>query len=166
MQINVSQQLKSNIGTERKYEIDSTLAIEGQEVEIAGNVRLVKTDRGILATGNFTTTILLECSRCLCSFSYPLNITIEEEFFPTLDIITGISLPQPEDPGIFMIDDHNILDLSEALRQYAVLAIPIKPLCNQECAGICPYCGTNLNEKKCNCTTPQDPRWDKLRHLK
>ncbi len=166
MQINVSQQLKSNIGTIRNYETHSIIDVEGSEIEIIGYVSLTKTNRGILVRGQFSSQIDMECSRCLCSFGYPLNFTIEEEYFPTLDIITGTSLPAPEEIGSFTIDDHNILDLSEALRQYAVLAMPIKPLCRRDCAGLCPTCGANLNETKCECLPVIDPRWEKLRNLK
>lgn len=164
MQINVSQQLKSNIGTVRDYEIETTVEIEGKEEQISGSVRLMRTDRGILARSQFHTRINMQCSRCLCDFTYPLNIDIEEEYFPTLDINSGTSLPLPEEPGSFTIDSHNILDLTEAIRQYVLIAIPIKPLCKKKCAGLCPSCGVNLNEKTCNCPTGQiDPRWAKLR---
>lgn len=166
MQINVSQQLKANIGTIRNYETNSIIDVEGSEIEITGRVSLTKTNRGILVRGRFSSQIDMECSRCLCIFGYPLNFTIEEEYFPTLDIITGTSLPAPEEIGSFTIDDHNILDLSEALRQYAVLAMPIKPLCKRDCAGLCPTCGANLNETKCECRPVIDPRWEKLRNLK
>jgi uncharacterized metal-binding protein YceD (DUF177 family) len=90
---------------------------------------------------------------------------IEEEYFPIIDVTTGVMLPAPEEPGSFTIDDHNIMDISEALRQYTLMALPIKRLCMQDCSGLCPTCGTNLNEKKCNCTTEIDPRWEKLNAL-
>ena len=165
LQINVSQLLKSNIGTVRKYEVDTTVDIEGSEGRFKGNVRLMRTDRGILARGVFHTEMPLNCSRCLASFTHPLTITVEEEYFPTMDVVTGVSLPQPEEPGSFTIDNHNILDLSEAIRQYTILAMPIKPLCRRDCAGLCSSCGANLNEETCDCPEKKDPRWEKLGSL-
>jgi uncharacterized protein len=165
VQINVSQQLKSSIGTIRNYEVDTIVDIDGEEVEFSGIVRLMKTDRGILLKGTFNTSLFLRCGRCLSDFSYPLTIKIEEEYFPVMDVNTGVMLPAPEEPGSFTIDDHNIMDLSEAIRQYTLMALPIKPLCRQDCSGLCPTCGTNLNEKKCNCTPETDPRWEKLNTL-
>jgi len=165
VQINVSQQLKSSIGTIRNYEVDTTIDIDGEEVEFTGIVRLMKTDRGILLKGTFNASLFLLCGRCLSDFSYPLTIKIEEEYFPVMDVNTGVMLPAPEEPGSFTIDDHNIMDLSEAIRQYTLMALPIKPLCRQDCSGLCPTCGTNLNEKKCNCTPETDPRWEKLNTL-
>lgn len=165
VQINVSQQLKSSIGTVKNYEVDETVNIEGEKEHIRGSVRLMKTDRGILAKGVFHTEVNLRCGRCLNTFHHPLTIRIEEEYFPTMDVNTGVTLPSPEEPGSFTIDDHNILDLSEAVRQYTLMALPIKPLCRQDCAGLCPICGINLNDNTCDCTPEIDPRWAKLKNL-
>jgi uncharacterized protein len=72
----------------------------------------------------------------------------------------------PDDPGCFTIDEHHILDLTEAIRQYTVLAVPMKPLCNENCAGLCPSCGQNLNQGECGCPSPDtDPRWANLRRI-
>lgn len=165
MQINVSQQLKSSIGTIRDYEVDAAVDIDSNEVEFTGVVRLMKTDRGILLKGTFNTSLFLRCGRCLSGFSYPLTLKIEEEYFPIMDVNTGVMLPEPEEPGSFTIDDHNIMDISEAMRQYALMALPIKPLCRPDCSGLCPTCGTNLNESSCDCTPEVDPRWEKLSAL-
>ena len=165
MQINVSQQLKSSIGTIRNYEVDTTVNIDDETAEFTGNVRLMKTDRGILLKGIFDTNLFLRCGRCLSTYLYPLSIKIEEEYFPTMDVTTGVMLPAPEEPGSFTIDDHNVMDISDARRQYTVTALPIKPLCRQDCSGLCPTCGTNLNEKKCDSTPEIVPRWEKLNAL-
>jgi uncharacterized protein len=56
--------------------------------------------------------------------------------------------------------------LNEAIRQYALLARPVKPLCWEDCAGICQTCGQNLNQEPCSCPAPEiDPRWSKLTEL-
>jgi uncharacterized protein len=79
---------------------------------------------------------------------------------------TGVTLPPSDDVNAFTIDEHHILDLSEAIRQYALVNTPMKPLCKKECAGICPTCGKNLNEGKCDCPKDNiDPRWSKLAEL-
>ena len=163
MQINVSQQLKATVGSTRDYEVSETLDLEGSNSTVHGNIRLMRTDRSILVEGLLHTDVELTCSRCLSLFEYALTLNIEEEYFPTTDIVSGNPLPLPDEPGSFTIDEHNILDLTEAIRQYAILAIPMKPLCHQDCAGLCPTCGINLNQSSCNCqTTTVDPRWSKL----
>lgn len=166
VQINVSQQLKASIGATRDYELSGIIDIEGGNATVKGTVRLIRTDRSILVGGSLHTEIELICSRCLNLFGSPLTLTIEEEYFPTTDVYNGTPLPLPDEPGCFTIDEHNILDLTEAIRQYAILAIPMKPLCHQDCAGLCPTCGANLNLSSCNCPPiPADPRWSKLKEL-
>jgi uncharacterized protein len=168
MQINVSQLLKSSIGAVRDYDINESIDItgDGDISQVRGAVRLTRTDRGILVEGTLSTEAELTCSRCLNLFSCPLEINIEEEFFPTADIVSGASLDVPDEPGCFTIDEHFILDLTEAVRQCALLASPMKPLCRDDCAGLCPICGRNLNQGRCDCRTGEiDPRWSKLARL-
>ncbi len=166
VQINVSQLLKASIGTIRNYDVSGIVDIEGDNHTVKGEVRLMRTDRGILARGTLHTESELTCSRCLSLFNCPLTLNIEEEYFPTTEIITGAALPLPDEPGCFTIDENNILDLTEAIRQYALLATPMKPLCHQDCAGICPTCGVNLNQASCDCPPePADSRWSELSKL-
>jgi uncharacterized protein len=164
VQINVSQQLKSAIGQEKTYEVIGTVDIEENDVDMRGTVKLMRTNRGILVTGKIQGDIELDCGRCLGRFEHHLSLNIEEEYFPTTDVNTGAGIASPEEPGSFTIDEHNILDLTEAIRQYAVMALPIKPLCREDCAGLCPTCGANLNQVECGCPpSTADPRWEGLR---
>ncbi len=166
VQINVSQLLKESIGATRNYKVSGIVDIGDIESQVEGEVSLTRTDRGILAKGTLQTSIKLTCCRCLSLFSCPLSVDIEDEYFPTIDIPSGAPLPLPDDPDIFTIDEHNILDLTEAIRQYGLLAIPMKPLCRQDCAGLCPPCGGNLNQSACSCPTkPIDERWFELIRL-
>jgi uncharacterized protein len=58
------------------------------------------------------------------------------------------------------------LDVREVIRQNALLAIPMKPLCKEDCAGLCSQCGKDLNTKQCKCIKQEiDPRWAKLVNL-
>ena len=159
MQLNVSQLLKASIGSTRDYEVSGTVDIGGGSL-IQGEVRLMRTDQGILVKGTLRIEVEVTCSRCLSLFSCPLALNIEEEYFPTTDVISGASLSLPEETGCFTIDEHHILDLTEAIRQYVLLATPMKPLCGEDCAGLCPYCGHNLNQGPCNCLTQGSERKD------
>ncbi|MFC1900849.1 DUF177 domain-containing protein [Chloroflexota bacterium] len=166
MKINVSQQLKASIGEVREYETNGAVSIDNTDIEIKGKVRLTRIDDGILVEGKINSGIGLTCGRCLSEFTHNLNLNIQEIYYPTTDINTGVIIDAPNEPGCFTIDANNILDLSDAVNQYALMALPIKPLCSQECAGLCSTCGTNLNDKDCGCPTlPTDPRWDSLRKL-
>ena len=162
-EFNVSQLLKSSIGTTRTYEIDERVNIGEDNPIVRGEVTLLRTNRGILVTGKLETELAVTCSRCLEQFHEPATLQIEEEFFPTIDILTGAAVTVPEDdPDAFTIDQNNILDLTEAIRQYALMAVPMKPLCRPDCKGLCPTCGKNLNVEGCGCPPPVDPRWAKL----
>ena len=166
MQINVSQLLKESIGAKRNYQVADIVDSAGSDGMVEGEVRLLRTDRGILARGALNTEVEVTCSRCLSLFRCPIALNIEEEYFPTTDVVSGAPLSLPEEPCSFTIDEHHILDLSEAIRQYALLAIPMKPLCREDCAGLCPHCGHNLNLGSCHCSSQAtDPRWFQLTKL-
>ena len=138
MQLKVSQLLKEPVGSTRRYLVDENLSIlEGAlPSRVFGEVKLLRTDRGVLARGNLKTSVELVCSRCLEPFSDKLVYDFEEEFFPVLDIVHDAYIPEPEDSEGFTIDEYHVLDISEAARQYAILAVPMKPLCRPNCKGI------------------------------
>jgi uncharacterized protein len=168
MQINVSQLLQEPVGSTREYEIIEAADIIGdnKEYQIKGGCRLLRTQRSILVRCKLNTEVELICCRCLSSFIQPLEVVFEEEYLPTVDIYSGAPLPSPEEAGAFTIDKHHILDLTECIRQYSLMAIPMKALCDEDCAGLCQKCGKNLNLGICNCPAEDiDPRWSKLIEL-
>ena len=168
MQINVSQLLREPIGSTRDYQVNEAadIAGDGKGRLVQGKCRLLRTQRSILVKCALSTDVELACSRCLSLFHHPLTLNFEEEYLPTVDAVSGTPLPLPEEAGAFTIDEHHILDLTEAARQYMLLAIPMKPLCQKECAGLCPNCGHNLNQGRCDCPVQStDPRWSELTKL-
>ena len=167
-QINVSQLLKRPIGSSRKYEVNGSIDIfgDGASGMVQGEVRLMRTDRGILVKGTLHTEVEVACSRCLGPFSCPLTLNIEEEYFPTVDVDSGAVLLLPDEPGSFAINEQHVLDLTEAIRQYALVTIPMKPLCREDCGGLCSTCGHNLNQGACGCPPKSlDSRWSELSKL-
>ena len=59
-----------------------------------------------------------------------------------------------------------VIDMADDVRQTVLLSVPLKNVCRDECRGLCPLCGRNLNEGTCDCKeTPVDGRWDKLKEL-
>ena len=168
MQINISQLLQEPIGATRDYQINEAADIsgDGKDYLVQGEAALLRTQRSILAKCALSTDVELTCSRCLKPFRYPLTVNFEEEYLPTVDVVSGAPLPLPEDAGAFTIDEHHTIDLTEAVRQYTLLAIPMKPLCQENCAGLCQDCGQNLNQGSCDCPKDAtDPRWSKLANL-
>jgi uncharacterized protein len=170
MDMNVSQLLREPIGATRDYDIDEEIDITGEgknNNRIKGHCNMLRTQRSILVKCNLNSDIELNCNRCTSDYQQPLKIKFTEEFFPTLDIDSGAALASPEEPSSFTIDEQHILDLTEAVRQYFLLAIPMKALCKTDCAGLCVTCGKNLNQGKCGCPDADiDPRWSRLADLK
>ena len=121
MRINVSQQLKASIGSIQKCEVSEIVDVADGKSMVQGEVGLIRTDRGILAKGTLYTGVEVTCSRCLSLFSCPLTLNIEEEYFPIKDVVSGASLPLPEEPDCFTIDEYHVIDLTEAIRQYCLL---------------------------------------------
>jgi len=168
MQINVAQQLRSAIGNVKEHDVDVVMDVTGygNTGRLQGKVSLMRTDRGILLKGVLNTEVELACSRCLSPFQCPLTLKIAEEYFPTADVVSGAPLTLPDEFGGFTIDEDHELDLTDAVHQYALLAVPMKPLCRPDCAGLCPVCGQNLNLGECQCLPPEaDPRWAKLKEI-
>jgi len=168
MQINVSQLLQEPIGSKRDYEVNEVVDStgDGKDGQVQGKCNLLRTQRSILAKCVLNTEVELTCSRCLSLFRYPLKLDFEEEYLPTVDVVSGTPLSLSEEAGVFTIDEHHVIDLTEAIRQYTLLAVPMKPLCREECAGLCQNCGHNLNHGPCDCPVQDiDPRWSKLTKL-
>jgi len=168
MRFHVAQLLKEGIGATRSYDVHEVdvVADDGSQSLVEGTLSLLRTKSGILATATLRLRYPDVCSRCLTSVEVPLELNIEEEYHATVDLLTGAAAPRPEDPSAFLIDEHHVLDLTEAVRQYRVLAAPMQPLCRPDCAGLCPVCGQNLNESPCACPRDEyDVRWSTLAKL-
>ena len=171
MRYNVAQLLKEASGATRHYQLDEDISgldpalVPTQHLH--GEITMLRTGTGILVTGHLSTQVEVTCSRCLAPLEVGLGIDVEEEFQPTVDVVTGRHLVMEEEDEALWIDVHHILDLSEVIRQDLLLALPMHPLCKEDCAGICPVCGQNLNEGPCDCITSEvDPRWSALLSLK
>ena len=166
LQFNMAELLKESVGSTRSYEIDDSFPpLEETHIEGArGSVKFTRTNRSILVAACIEATAQCGCSRCLTTYSQPIHIEIEEEYFPTVDMATGKHLNTPEEPGsAFTIDEHHVIDLTEAIRQYAIVSLPMKPLCSVACRGICSGCGVNLNEGECLCDSQaRNPKWEPL----
>lgn len=141
LEFNVAQLEKSPIGAAREYDIDDSITVEDQEVRLTGRVKMTRTNRSILVHGELEGAPSLECSRCLQRYTAPVAFTFEEEFFPVMDVTSGLPLETHEEEGDFIIDERHVLDMTEAARQYLILAQPMKPLCRPDCPGLLPQAG-------------------------
>ena len=133
--INVTQLLKEPVGSSQSHDISGTI---GGEVEgfVEGKAKVIRIKRGVLVQCKLNAEVRLICSRCIEAFLCPMSFTAEEEFIPISDVSGDVALPSLEQSEEFTIDDRNILDLGELIRQYVLLNLPMKPLCRVDCPGI------------------------------
>ena len=97
-------------------------------------------DNILLLNINIKVNLEMNCSRCLDTFIYPIDIDIEERF-------TNDS--NSEDEAIIVIDD--VLDINEVVETSIISTLPIKRVCKTNCKGLCQTCGCNLNHGSCTC---------------
>jgi uncharacterized protein len=169
MIFNVAQLLKAPVGTsleedinEEAIQLDKDLKVIGP---LSGHVRMRRTNQCVLVDGWVDLTLELTCTRCLTEFKQPMQVILEERFYPTVDVVTGMPLPPTDEDEVFPIDDHHLLNLTEAVRQRVLLDIPMATLCKEDCAGLCAQCGHDLNLGPCECQPEVDERLSILKTL-
>jgi uncharacterized protein len=166
LQFNVASLMRAGIGATSDAPLSpGRIQGDGAGTLVEGDVRLLRTNRGILATVRARLEVDLECARCLATLRDTVECAFDEEFLPVIDVVSGARLNLEDAIEAFRVDEHDILDLAEALRQYGVAAEPMAPVCTDTCRGLCPLCGADLNEAPCACGEPMDPRWAQLQAL-
>lgn len=124
---------------------------------------LDRSGRQYLLRASFESNGVFTCDRCLDRFHLPLTGSYRILYVPE-----GSSTPATAESGDVQTvpSDAQVITLDEDLRQFLELAVPIKLLCREDCQGLCPTCGTNLNTRMCRCEkSATDPRWDALKRL-
>lgn len=169
MIFNVAQLMKAPVGTslvndfrEEDIQLDDDIEVIGP---IDGHVRMRRTNQGLLVDGWVELTLELSCNRCLKTFEQPMHVDFEEQFYPTVDVISGMPLEPFDEDEIFPIDAHHEVDLTEAVRQNVLLALPMVTICQEDCRGLCPQCGQDLNLGSCGCKPEVDERLSVLKQL-
>ena len=165
---NVAGLLADDPGADRIYEVADVKVDLGEDLELArpikGRVRLLRTNRGILAHADLRTALALQCSRCLRDIELPVEIRFQEEYLPALDLTTGRPLPIDDEPDIARLTDHHELDLETPVREAIQLAEPIAPLHSPDCRGLCIVCGLPLEDGEHDHPDEDiDPRMEALR---
>jgi uncharacterized protein len=111
-------------------------------------------DDRILVSGQLSCEVRMQCSRCLDSFDETIRVPFEEQFRIVRDGEAELS----EDDEAVPVTEERI-DLSPYLAEELVVQLPYAPLCKEDCKGLCPDCGVDLNEQSCDCNTEKvDPR--------
>jgi uncharacterized protein len=128
---------------------------------------LRKDSQKIRLAGSVATTLELQCGRCLEPYAVPIDAAFDLLFLPASEeVVAGEHEIRAEDAGVSFYKD-DVIDLAEVMREQFYLALPMKPLCRDECQGLCPVCGVNRNTGTCSCQAAWvDPRMEALKALK
>ena len=154
-------------GTRGRYSISENVAQTEDFAcigPVVGELQVENTGSLLLLRGELRATLKFACVRCLGAFERPITMTIEEEF-STGETEPDVATMDRDEPDASAMSDF-VLDVSEFVRQQIFVNVPIASICRENCRGICPRCGQNLNEKDCDCAVePADSPWAKLGDL-
>ncbi len=129
-------------------------------------MRVEKRGNEVFIKGIVNGEIELQCSRCLKDYIMPIKTIFEITYHP-IEILNKeelVELKRDEMDVDFYREGQ--IDTEDIIRDQILLNIPMKPLCSENCKGLCPVCGSDLNEIKCGCEKKEiDPRFDILQTL-
>ena len=169
MIFNVAQLMKAPVGTslvndfdDEDNQLDNDIKLIGP---LKGHARMQRTNQGLLVDGWVELTLELSCNRCLKVYEQPMHVNFEEQFYPTVDVVSGLPLAPFDEEEVFPIDDHHLGDLTEVIRQNVLIALPMVTICREDCKGLCSQCGKDLNLGPCECEPEVDTRLSVLQKL-
>jgi uncharacterized protein len=142
-ELNIGFLITAAVGTCHDFPFDFEQVNLGDDLPVSKFIGLVtfsRTQQGLLIQGKFTAKTSLECVRCLDKYTQPLTWEFTDLFAFNQKSVSDSNLLVPEDGRI---------DLEPLLREYALLEVPIQPICSNECKGLCPTCGENMNQTDC-----------------
>ena len=116
--------------------------------------------------GTVTAELELPCGRCLEPFRLPVAAPFDLRYLPASAVSTEPEREMDDEDLETSYYRNDQIDLNELIREQFYLALPMKPLCQDACRGLCPQCGTNLNTGTCDCAPVwEDPRLAALKGL-
>ena len=165
MRITVSLIPESGIKEELKLPI--AIGERASEEEVRVSLDVSRFGDRVIVKGRAASGVALTCSRCLKEYSYPVKVNFDVEYVPFSELSEEgeHELARNELDISFYRNDE--IDIGDLVREQILLAIPMKPLCELDCRGICFRCGKNLNEEVCECSAGEiDPRLAPLKKLR
>ena len=134
-------------------------------VEVNGKVK--RAGNEVFVNGHVETRVQVECDRCLKSVELPVSADFALEYITGADYESSSAAALSEDEMSVSVFDGEAIDVDEIVKEQILLAVPARTLCREDCKGMCPECGTDLNSGECNCTPNEiDPRWAALKGFK
>ncbi len=129
-------------------------------------LRVDKRGQEVFVKGVVSGEIELQCSRCLREYKMPIRSLIELSYHPIEELNKEELVELKRDEMDVDFYREGLIDTEDIIRDQILLNIPMKPLCSEDCKGLCPICGIDLNESDCGCVVKQiDPRMAVLQSL-
>jgi uncharacterized protein len=154
-------EIMRNPGMSKSYEVKERPFVEDDVKYVApvlGRFTVTNGGSALVIRGNISTSVELECGRCLDDMQFPIDAEITEEYSlsdaeeaGSARDATAMVVQDEENevpPGLF---EGRVMNFAVLIRQAAILELPLSPLCQEECRGLCPACGKNRNEVQCSC---------------
>jgi uncharacterized protein len=141
--------------------VGSGLVLVPAGADVTLDLRFEAVSEGVLVTGSAVAPLSGECARCLDPVSSTMEVSFQELY------LYQSGSDDSDDDGEERFLDGDMLDLEPAFRDAVVLALPLSPLCREDCPGLCPECGARLAEAGPDHGHGDDvdPRWAALRRL-
>jgi uncharacterized protein len=143
LRINVGFLIHEEVGYSHDFPLRIERIVLGPDLELFdldGLLSVGRAAQGLLFTGHFSAWTGLDCVRCLQPFNQKLDWSMTELYAFNEKSVSDSDLIVPEDAQI---------DLQPLIRDYALLDVPISPICRPDCKGLCPVCGQDLNVRDC-----------------
>ena len=132
---------------------------------VTGKVRLSGNE--VFVNGHVETRAQVECDRCLKTVELPVSADFALEYITGAEYEANSGAAELTEAEMSVsVFDGEVIDVDEVVKEQILLAVPTRMLCREDCKGICPECGTDLNAGKCKCVKDDiDPRWAALKNL-
>ena len=155
---------------EKRFEPDE-IDLAGENVLLNGPVTFaggaVQEANRAHIRGRLSAELSLDCTRCLEPVENHLDITFDAAFVDAADETEMADTEVSEEALDESLVENGVIDLAEVMREQILLAIPGQVFCREDCKGLCPKCGANLNLIDCKCSDDDvDPRWAALKDIK
>ena len=167
--LNIAKIRTAEEHVERVYPPEA-LGPDGDAYKVVAPVSLVfdlhKDKDRFHLVGRVTTTLEMVCGRCLEPFIISVDGPFDLRYQPHApNAMVGERQIDADDMDAAYYENDEI-DIGQLIQEQIYLALPMKPLCTDDCKGLCPACGTNLNRATCDCKTQwEDPRLAALKAL-
>ena len=169
MEIRVDSIPEEGVRIERKIdpsELEPDIPAHGLAEALSFIGRASRNGAGVVVKGNLAGSVRSQCSRCLGDFKAPVDMGVDTMFLPRSEREDDEAEIADDDEN-FSYYDGDSIDLLREIKDLIIVSLPIKSICSDDCKGLCPHCGADLNASPCQCGGESVPSpFDKLKALK